>query len=238
MNSRLEVSFQLRPGEVTETIEVTGETPLLETESGSLGQVVENRTLVTLPLNGRNYSQLATLAPGVTPNAGSRATDGFSINGNRTFQNVFLVDGIDNNNYILGVDTNSTQALRPSVDAIQEFKLETANYSAEFGRAAGGVISVSIKSGTNNFRGSVFEFLRNEKLDANDFFPIALVSAALPCAGIKPVERWAARLFATGRSSSPATRALLSGKHSLKQQPCLWAAWRGETLATFASSIR
>jgi hypothetical protein len=132
--------------------------------------VVENRTLVTLPLNGRNYSQLATLAPGVTPNAGSRATDGFSINGNRTFQNVFLVDGIDNNNYILGVDTNSTQALRPSVDAIQEFKLETANYSAEFGRAAGGVISVSIKSGTNNFRGSVFEFLRNEKLDANDFF--------------------------------------------------------------------
>lgn len=170
VNSRLEVGFQLRPGEVTETIEVTGETPLLETESGSLGQVVENKTLITLPLNGRNYSQLAVLAPGVTPNAGSRAADGFSINGNRTFQNVFLVDGIDNNNYILGVDTNSTQALRPSVDAIQEFKLETANYSAEFGRAAGGVISVSIKSGTNNYRGSVFEFLRNEKLDANDFF--------------------------------------------------------------------
>lgn len=80
------------------------------------------------------------------------------------------MDGADNNNYIFGVDTNSTQALRPSVDAIQEFKVETANYSAEYGRAAGGVISVAIKSGTNQFRGSVFEFLRNDALDAADFF--------------------------------------------------------------------
>ncbi len=170
VQARLEVPFALQVGDVTEVVEVRAETPLLESRSSSVSQVVDNKTMVTLPLNGRNYSQLATLAPGVTPNQGSRATDGFSINGNRTFQNVFLIDGIDNNNYILGVDTNSTQAIRPSIDAIQEFRLETANYSAEFGRAAGGVISVSIKSGTNEFHGSAFEFLRNDKLDANNFF--------------------------------------------------------------------
>ena len=86
--------------------------------------------------------------PGATPNQGSRATDGISLNGNRTFQNTYLIDGVDNNNYILGVDTNSTQALRPSVDAIQEFRVESANYSAEYGRSAGGIISLAIKSGT------------------------------------------------------------------------------------------
>ncbi len=170
VQARVQIDFALKVGEVTEVIQVTAETPLLESQTSSVGQVVENKTIMTLPLNGRNYSQLAVLAPGATPNPGSRATDGFSINGNRTFQNVFLVDGVDNNNYILGVDTNSTQALRPSIDAIQEFKLETANYSAEFGRAAGGVISVSIKSGTNEVHGSAFEFLRNNELDANNFF--------------------------------------------------------------------
>ena len=139
----------------------------MNTETSSVGQVVDNKTVVTLPLNGRNYSQLAVLAPGATPNPGSRTEDGFSLNGNRLFHNSFQVDGADNNNYIFGVDTNATRALRPSVNAIQEFIVETANYSAEYGRAAGGVISVAIKSGTNEFHGSAFEFLRNDKLDAN-----------------------------------------------------------------------
>lgn len=170
VGARLQLDFALKVGDVTETLEVQATTPLLESQSSSLGQVVENKTIVTLPLNGRNYSQLALLMPGATPNPGSRAADGFSLNGQRSFQNVYLVDGVDNNNYILGVDTNSTQALRPSIDAIQEFKVESANYSAEFGRAAGGVINVAIKSGTNQIHGSVFEFLRNDKLDANNFF--------------------------------------------------------------------
>lgn len=170
LGARLQADVALKIGNIAETVEVTAATPLLESQSSSVGQVVENKTVVTLPLNGRNYSQLALLMPGASPNSGSRAADGFSLNGQRTFQNVFLVDGVDNNNYILGVDTNSTQALRPSVDAIQEFKVDSATYSAEFGRAAGGVISVSIKSGTNAFKGSVFEFLRNDKLDANNFF--------------------------------------------------------------------
>ena len=164
------LDFSLEAGALSETINITSDTPLLNKETSSVGQVVDNKTVVTLPLNGRNYSQLATLAPGATPNPGSRTSDGFSLNGNRLFQNSFQVDGADNNNYIFGVDTNTTQALRPSVDAIQEFKVETANYSAEYGRASGGIISVAIKSGTNQFHGSAFEFLRNDALDASNFF--------------------------------------------------------------------
>jgi hypothetical protein len=164
------LDFTLEAGAVTETVTITSDALIMNTETSSVGQVVDNKTVVTLPLNGRNYSQLAVLAPGATPNPGTRTEDGFSLNGNRLFQNSFQVDGADNNNYIFGVDTNTTQALRPSVDAIQEFKVETANYSAEYGRAAGGVISVAIKSGTNQLHGSAFEFLRNDALDATNFF--------------------------------------------------------------------
>ncbi|HKE03239.1 MAG TPA: TonB-dependent receptor [Blastocatellia bacterium] len=164
------LDFTLETGAVSDTVTITGDAPIMNTETSSVGQVVDNKTVVTLPLNGRNYSQLAALASGATPNPGSRTEDGFSLNGNRLFQNSFQVDGADNNNYIFGVDTNTTQALRPSVDAIQEFKVETANYSAEYGRAAGGVISVAIKSGANQFHGSAFEFLRNDALDAANFF--------------------------------------------------------------------
>lgn len=164
------IDFTLDIGAIKESVNISGNGPPMERETPAIGQVIENKTIVMLPLNGRNYSQLALLTPGVTPNQGSRAADGFSLNGNRTLQNKVLVDGLDNNNYIMGVDTGSTQAIRPSVDAIQEFKVESANYSAQYGQAAGGVISVVIKSGTNSFRGSAFEFLRNEKMDANDFF--------------------------------------------------------------------
>lgn len=164
------IDFTLELGSITESVNITDIEPPLERETSSIGQVIENKSIVTLPLNGRTYSQLVLLMPGATPNQGSRATDGFSLNGNRTLQNKFLVDGLDNNNYIAGVDTGSTQAIRPPVDAIQEFKVESANYGVQYGQAAGGVISVAIKSGTNSLHGSAFEFLRNEKLDANDFF--------------------------------------------------------------------
>jgi len=164
------LDFTLETGAVTDAVIITSDAPLLNRETSSVGQVIDNKTIVTLPLNGRNYSQLATLSPGATPKPGSRTSDGFSVSGNRLFQNSFLVDGADNNNYIFGVDTNSTQALRPSVEAVQEFKVETANYSAEYGRAAGAVISVATKSGSNRFHGSAFEFLRNDALDAADFF--------------------------------------------------------------------
>jgi hypothetical protein len=153
------IDFTLEIGAIDESVNITTNGPLLERETSSIGQVIENKTIVTLPLNGRNYSQLALLMPGATPNQLPRAADGFSLNGNRALQNKFLVDGLDNNNYIAGVDTGSTQAIRPSVDAIREFKVESANYSAQYGQAAGGVISVAIKSGTNSLHGSAFEFL-------------------------------------------------------------------------------
>src|SRR5258705_923675 len=162
--------FTLEIGVINESVITTGGGPPLERQNSSIGHVIENKSIVTLPLNGRNYSQLALLIPGPTPDQLPRAADGFNINGNRALQNKFLVDGLDNNNYIMGVDTGSTQAIRPSVDAIQEFKVESANYSAQYGQAAGGIISVALKSGTNSFHGSVFEFLRNDTLDANDFF--------------------------------------------------------------------
>lgn len=104
--------------------------------------------MVSLPLNGRNYAQLALLTAGAVRNATSRGgAEALNLHGNRTYQNTFLVDGLDNNNYLLGTGTGSLQAIRPSVDAIQEFKVESANYGAEYGRAAGGVINVIIKSG-------------------------------------------------------------------------------------------
>ncbi|MBI4469406.1 MAG: TonB-dependent receptor, partial [Acidobacteria bacterium] len=165
------LDFELKAEALSEEMTIESTAPLLERETSSVGQVIENKTIVTLPLNGRNYSQLAVLMPGAIPDAVSASVaDGFNLNGNRTLQNLFLVDGIDNNNSLIGIQTGSTQALRPSIDAIQEFRVESANYSAEYGRAAGGVISVMTKSGTNSFHGSAFEFLRNDKLDANDFF--------------------------------------------------------------------
>jgi hypothetical protein len=153
------IDFTLEIGAINESVNITGNGTPLERETSSNGTVIENKTIVTLPLIGGNYSELAMLIPTATPNQGSRAADGFSLNGNRTLQNKFLVDGLDNNNYIAGVDTGSTQAIRPSVDAIREFKVESANYSAQYGQAAGGVISVAIKSGTNSLHGSAFEFL-------------------------------------------------------------------------------
>jgi len=164
------IDLTLEIGTLNESINVTTSEPPLERETSSIGQVIENKTIVTLPLNGRNYSQLALLMAGATPNQLPRAADGFSVNGNRALQNKFLVDGLDNNNYITGVDTGSTQVIRPSVDAIQEFKVESADYSARYGQANGGIISVALKSGTNSLHGSAFEFLRNDVLDANDFF--------------------------------------------------------------------
>ncbi|HLJ16235.1 MAG TPA: TonB-dependent receptor [Bryobacteraceae bacterium] len=164
------VDFVLQPGAVAESVEVTAAAPLLQTESPSLGEQISNKTVVSLPLNGRDYTQLVTLSPGATPNHYSRTSNGFSLNGGVTLQTTLLLDGTDNTNYEIGTDTGNINALNPSIDAIQEFKVETANFSAEYGRSANGIVSVSIKSGTNGFHGDAFEFLRNDALDANDWF--------------------------------------------------------------------
>jgi hypothetical protein len=168
---RVRIDAQLQAGAVTEVIEVTGEVPLLEAETSNLSQVVENKTITNMPLNGRNYQQLALLSPGVLPSRNRNfVTDAFAVNGANMWQNQFVMDGADNNNYSTGVVIASNQVIKPSIDAIQEFRVETHNISAEFGRGGGGVIQVTTKSGTNAFHGTLFEFLRNDKLDANGFF--------------------------------------------------------------------
>ena len=137
---------------------------------------MDQRRINALPLNGRNYAQLALLGAGVSPaEPGSRmeTSSGFSANGARSLQNNFLLDGIDNNANLGDVLNGSSYVVQPSVDAIAEFKVETNAYSAEFGRGNGAIMNAVIKSGTNQFHGDVFEFLRNEKFDALNRFDTA-----------------------------------------------------------------
>jgi len=175
IQDRVSVDVQLQPGAVSEVIQVTGERPQLETETSELGQLVDSRRINALPLNGRNYAQLALLGTGVAPaEPGSRVetTYGFSANGARSLQNNFLLDGIDNNANLGDVLNGSAYVVQPSVDAIAEFKVETNSYSAEFGRGNGAIMNAVIKSGTNKFHGDAYEFLRNEKFDAINRFDI------------------------------------------------------------------
>lgn len=162
--------FVLQVGSTRETIEVSGTAPLLQTQTAGVGQEIENKTVVTLPLNGRDYTQLVTLSAGAAPNPHSRASNGFSLNGGSTLQSQIMLDGTDNTNREIGTDTANVNVLNPSVDAIQEFRVETADYSAQYGRAAGGLVVATLKSGTNQFHGDAFEFLRNSDFDARGFF--------------------------------------------------------------------
>ena len=164
------LDFTMQVGPISATVEVSGASPMIQRDTTSIGHAIDNRSITTLPLNGRDYTQLVTLTPGAVPNQGSRAGDGISLNGARTLQTNYRIDGIDNNNYILGLDTGSTQAFRPSVDSIQEFRIESANFSAQYGNAAGGVVMLVIKSGTNELRGSAFEFFRDDSLDEQEYF--------------------------------------------------------------------
>jgi hypothetical protein len=168
---RARIDVQLQLGTLSQSVMVLGEAPLLQSESANLNQIIENTTITQMPLNGRNYQQLAMLAPGVIPARNRNfVTDAFSVNGASWLQNQFIMDGMDNSNYHYGIVIASNQAIKPSIDAIQEFKVETHNASAEFGRGGGGIVQVTTRSGTNEFHGTAFEFLRNDKLDANNFF--------------------------------------------------------------------
>ena len=158
---------------MNETLTVTSEGPQLETETSDLGQVMDSRRITTLPLNGRNYAQLAQLGAGVAPSEpGSRvsASYGFSANGARALQNNFLLDGVDNNANLGDVLNETAFVIQPPVDAIAEFKVQTNAYSSEFGRGNGAILNAVIKSGTNSLHGSVYEFLRNDKFDATNPF--------------------------------------------------------------------
>lgn len=170
VQDRLEVNFQLQIGQAETEVMVTAASPLLESETSSLGQVVEEKTITDLPLNGRNFIQLAILGAGTVPALRSADRDSFISNGARSVQNSYLLDGIDNKNRIMGFDKSSAQIVQPVIDAIQEFKVQTSTFSAEFGQAAGGVVNVTMRSGTNGLHGNLFEFLRNSDLDATPYF--------------------------------------------------------------------
>src|SRR5215475_902254 len=173
VQDRIGVNIALEVGQVWETVEVTAAAPKLQTDTSYLGQVVDSKEIMDLPLNGRYFTRLAVLTSGTAPSApGARdeRTGGFSANGVRPYQNNYLLDGIDNNSLSEDLTNEASFVVGPSPDAIVEFKVQTNSMSAEFGRSGGAVMNVTIKSGTNQFHGSVFEFLRNSKLDAKNFF--------------------------------------------------------------------
>jgi hypothetical protein len=173
VQERPAVDVTLQVGSISESMTISTVNPQLETQTSELGQVVDSHTINTLPLNGRNYAQLALLGAGVAPaEPGSRieTTYGFSAGGARALQNNFLLDGVDNNANLGDVLNGAAYVVQPAVDAIAEFKVETNSYSAEFGRGNGAILNAVIKSGTNQFHGDLWEFLRNEKVDATNRF--------------------------------------------------------------------
>jgi hypothetical protein len=176
----LRLDIRLELGSVEETIDVTAATPLLEADTSSRGSTIDRQKIVELPLNGRDYNQLAELAPGVVPPpprlAAVNFNGAFNVNGNRVFNNVFLLDGVDNLSYSSSYRGDNVQVVQPSVEALQEFRIQTNASSAEFGRGAGAIVNAAVRSGSNVVRGSVYEFLRNDALDANNFFSNAFGS--------------------------------------------------------------
>ena len=175
VQGRIEADVKLEIGQISQKVEVKVQNPLLETETSTMGEVMDKTRIETLPLNGRNFAQLAQLGVGVVPSEpGSRVSGnyGFSVDGARSLQNNFLLDGIDNNSNLGDVLNESSYVIQPPIDAIEEFKVQTNDYSAEFGRGNGAILNAVIKSGTNGYHGDVFEYLRNDVLDASPFFVV------------------------------------------------------------------
>jgi hypothetical protein len=183
VNARQRVDFTLQVGAVTESVQVTGAAAALETDSSEHGQVIHTQQVVELPLNGRNYADLALLSTNVhkSPIAAAPTTPregAFNVNGMRSTYNNFLLDGLDNNAYSTSNQGFSNQVANPSPDAVAEFKVITSNFSAEYGRVGGAVVNVVMRSGTNQLHGTVYEFLRNTDLNAVGYFK--------PTGGVKP----------------------------------------------------
>jgi hypothetical protein len=171
VNAKQRVDLLMEVGEVTETVTVSEAVSVLESESSSRGTVVSAQQIQNLPLNGRAYADLALLAPGVRRSLISASRDAsFNVNGMRSSQNNFIIDGVDNNAYGTSNQGFSSQAVQLSPDAVQEFRIETNNFSAEFGRAGGAVINATVRSGTNSYHGAAWHFLRNTDLNTAGFF--------------------------------------------------------------------
>ena len=179
VGERYRVSVRLEVGPTSEKVVVTAEAAALQTDDSTLQTVVESKAVEDLPLNGRNFVQLAQIVPGANEGPSHSAASGgggadfrpssaLVVNGQSDVQNNYMLDGTDNNERLLGL-----LGVRTSVDAIAEVNVMTGQYTAELGRTSGGVVNIITKSGTDQFRGSVYEFLRNDALDAKDFFALA-----------------------------------------------------------------
>jgi hypothetical protein len=175
VDARQRLDLRLELGSVSEAVTVTGTAGLLEADTSSRGEVINPREISELPLNGRAYADLTLLVPGVAKSLLENGTDSsrdasYNVNGQRSELNNFMLDGVDNNAYGTSNQGFSNQVIQPSPDAIQQFKVETNNFSAEYDHAAGAVINVTIKSGTNQLHSSLWEYNRNTVLNAVGFF--------------------------------------------------------------------
>ena len=172
VQDRLAADLVLTTGTEKTIVTVTSAPPLLQTEEGSTGQVIESTTINNTPLNGRNWVFIAQLTAGVAPANGARGQKGgdFNANGQRAEQNNYIMDGVDNNVNVVDFFNGASYVVRPPPDALAEFKVQTGSYSSEFGHSAGAVVNASIKSGTNNIHGSLWEYIRNDAFDVREYF--------------------------------------------------------------------
>ena len=183
VGDRLRTDLTLEPGLITGEVTVEASVaPLLETDTSTRGQVIQSQQIEQLPLNKRDYTQLVLLVPGSTYNPDQRLGGAISINGNRSLQNDYLLDGIDNNSHATSFRGDRVDVMLPSVDAVAEFRVQSNGYSAEYGHSAGAVVNVTIKSGSNQFHGTGWEFFRNDRMDAHGWTPTL--------GGVKPEVRF------------------------------------------------
>jgi hypothetical protein len=183
VSDRLRMDLTVEPGQLNEQVTVEAEaSPLLETDTSTRGQVIQSQQIEELPLNKRDYTQLVLLVPGTTYNPDQRLGGAISINGNRTLQNDYLLDGVDNNSHATSFRGDRVDVMLPSVDAVEEFRVQSNAYSAEYGHSAGAVVNVTIKSGGNRLHGTGWEFFRNDDMDAHGWTPTL--------GGVKPKVRF------------------------------------------------
>ncbi len=171
VQQRLSIAITLQAGAATETVTVTSEEPLMQTQDSSVGQVMDTQAINNIPLSGRNWLYIAQLSAGAAPPSGSRGQGkgDFTANGTRSEENNFILDGVDNNANTVDFYNGASYVSLPPPDGLSEFKVQTSNYSAEFGHSAGAVINASQKSGTNRIHGSAWDYVRNTSLDAKDW---------------------------------------------------------------------
>ncbi|MCL5744170.1 MAG: carboxypeptidase-like regulatory domain-containing protein, partial [Acidobacteria bacterium] len=162
VEDHLRADFALKVGQVSESVEVTAEAPLLQTESNTIGRVIEENSIKQLPLRGRNAFELVRLTPGVQQRSSDEQP---RLSGGRARTGEFVLDGAS-----ITTPRRGEIITQPNLDAIQEFKVQTTGLSAEFGRTVGGVVNATLKSGTNSYHGNMFEFLRNNSINARNFF--------------------------------------------------------------------